>query len=144
MGWRGLSVVARELSLIEMGELVKLNICIKIGDSLGPERQPDAATGAPEAAEDAPAVDEGNQGVLAPVHEPPPPPAAARTLPQRMARLEEDVHEIRRALAEQHEVIGAMARDSLDSPYGPPRRGRQRTGEASTSTTQQDQQQPDP
>ncbi|GJV42603.1 hypothetical protein Tco_1421043 [Tanacetum coccineum] len=41
----------------------------------------------------------------------PPPPAAARTMPQRMARLEEDVHEIRRALAEQREVIGAMARD---------------------------------
>ncbi|GJR17301.1 zf-CCHC domain-containing protein, partial [Tanacetum coccineum] len=32
-------------------------------------------------------------------------------MPQRMARLEEDVHEIHRALAEQREVIGAMARD---------------------------------
>ncbi|GKC67310.1 hypothetical protein Tco_1099908 [Tanacetum coccineum] len=31
-GLRGLSVVARELSLIEMGELVKLNICMEIGD----------------------------------------------------------------------------------------------------------------
>ncbi|GKG58034.1 hypothetical protein Tco_0589645, partial [Tanacetum coccineum] len=38
-------------------------------------------------------------------------PAAARTMPQRMARLEEDVHEIRGALCEQREVIGAMARD---------------------------------
>ncbi|GKD86374.1 hypothetical protein Tco_1357528, partial [Tanacetum coccineum] len=29
-GLRGLSVVARELPLINMGELVKLNICIEI------------------------------------------------------------------------------------------------------------------
>ncbi|GKF57541.1 hypothetical protein Tco_0171078 [Tanacetum coccineum] len=79
--------------------------------ALGPKRQPDAVAGASEAAEDAPAVDEGDQAVPAPVQAPPPPPAAARTMPQRMARLEEDVHEIRRALAEQREVIGAMARD---------------------------------
>ncbi|GKG54183.1 hypothetical protein Tco_0557706, partial [Tanacetum coccineum] len=32
-------------------------------------------------------------------------------MPQRMARLEEDVHEIRRTLAEQREVIDTMARD---------------------------------
>ncbi|GKE10809.1 hypothetical protein Tco_1414360 [Tanacetum coccineum] len=30
-------------------------------------------------------------------------------MPQRMARLEEDVHEIRRALTEQREMIDAMA-----------------------------------
>nr|GEZ74064.1 hypothetical protein [Tanacetum cinerariifolium] len=62
--------------------------------AMGAERQPDAATGAPEAAEP-----------------PPPPPAPTRAMPQRMARLEEDIHEIREALAEQHEVIGTMARD---------------------------------
>nr|GEZ38234.1 hypothetical protein [Tanacetum cinerariifolium] len=54
--------------------------------AMGAERQPDAATGAPEAAEP-----------------PPPPPAPTRAMPQRMARLEEDIHEIREALAEQHE-----------------------------------------
>nr|GEX18783.1 hypothetical protein [Tanacetum cinerariifolium] len=48
----------------------------------GPERQPDATVGTPGAVEDAPAVDE-----------------------------EEDMHEIREALAEQREVIDAMARD---------------------------------
>ncbi|GKF49602.1 hypothetical protein Tco_0142853 [Tanacetum coccineum] len=32
-------------------------------------------------------------------------------MPQRMAILEENVYEIRRVLAEQNEVIGAMARD---------------------------------
>ncbi|GJR90001.1 hypothetical protein Tco_0214012 [Tanacetum coccineum] len=67
---------------------------------------------APEkrAAKDAPAVNEGDQAVLAPVQAPPP-PAAIRTMPQRMARLEEDVQEIREALVEQREVISAMARD---------------------------------
>ncbi|GJY32155.1 hypothetical protein Tco_0415650 [Tanacetum coccineum] len=52
---------------------------------------------------------------LVPLHapqQPPPPPLAhARTIPQSMARLEEDVHEIRRGLTEQQEVIDAMARD---------------------------------
>ncbi|GKG55495.1 hypothetical protein Tco_0572135, partial [Tanacetum coccineum] len=31
-GLRGLSVVTRELPLIDIGELVKLNICMEIGD----------------------------------------------------------------------------------------------------------------
>ncbi|GJS34874.1 hypothetical protein Tco_0533256 [Tanacetum coccineum] len=65
--------------------------------AMGPERQPNAATGAPGVAQDAPAVDEGVQAVLTPVQEPPP---AARTMPQRMARLEEDMHQIHEALAE--------------------------------------------
>nr|GEU94787.1 hypothetical protein [Tanacetum cinerariifolium] len=61
---RGLSVLAHELPLIDMGELVKLNICIEIGDDYawiaqGPERQQVAAAGAPKTAEDALAVDEG-------------------------------------------------------------------------------------
>ncbi|GJY58148.1 hypothetical protein Tco_0458040 [Tanacetum coccineum] len=137
--------------------------------ALGPERQPDAAVGASEAAEDAPVVDEGDQAVLAPVQAPPPPPTAAKTMPQRMARLEEDVYEIRGALAEQREVIGVMAKDFskftvwaangiaqlLDSarvtytPYAEThvpykRRVRRKTDGASTSAAQQDQQQPDP
>ncbi|GKB44842.1 hypothetical protein Tco_0889784 [Tanacetum coccineum] len=46
-------------------------ICEEIDDTwawvaLGPERQPDAADGAPGAAEDAPVVDEGDQTILAP------------------------------------------------------------------------------
>nr|GFC05730.1 hypothetical protein [Tanacetum cinerariifolium] len=61
------------------------------------------------------------------VPQPPPPPAVARTMPQRMAMLDDDVHEIRGELGEQRE-----------------RSVRQRTGEASTFTSQQDQQQPDP
>nr|GEV34601.1 hypothetical protein [Tanacetum cinerariifolium] len=76
----------------------------------GPERQPDAAAGAIRAAEDAPAVDEGDHAIPAPVQAPQLPPAVS-TMPQRMVRLEEDVQEIRGALAEQREVIDVMARD---------------------------------
>ncbi|GJR29899.1 hypothetical protein Tco_1106131 [Tanacetum coccineum] len=108
--------------------------------AMGPERQPNAMVGAPRVAQDAPVMDEGGQTDPAPVQAPPPPLAAARTMLQRMARLEEDVHEIRRALAEQREVIGAMARDFSRFT----RRVRHRTGETSTSTAQQNQQQPDP
>ncbi|GKC71557.1 hypothetical protein Tco_1117440 [Tanacetum coccineum] len=71
-GLGGLSVVARELPLIDIGKLVKLNICIEIGDDwawVAPrlERQQVAATGAPKAAEDAPAVDEGAQADPTPI-----------------------------------------------------------------------------
>ncbi|GJW20693.1 hypothetical protein Tco_0031315, partial [Tanacetum coccineum] len=89
---RGLTVIAPALPVIDMAELV---------------RRPNAAAGAPE---DAPVVEEGGQAVPAPVQALSPPLAASRTMPQRMTRLEEDVHEIRGALADQHELIGAMAR----------------------------------
>ncbi|GJY02245.1 hypothetical protein Tco_0360397 [Tanacetum coccineum] len=104
---QGLMVIAPELPIIDMAELVRLQICIEVNDTwawvtLGPERQPDAAAGAPEVAQDAHVVDEGVQADPTHVQEPPPPPplAAARTMPQRMARLEEDVHEIYGALTE--------------------------------------------
>ncbi|GJX39019.1 hypothetical protein Tco_0252322 [Tanacetum coccineum] len=88
-GLRGLSVVTRELPLIDMGELVKLKICIELGDNWawvapGPKRQQDAAVGALKAAEDAPAINEGAQAVPAPMQAPqppPPPPVAGRTIP---------------------------------------------------------------
>nr|GEW35543.1 hypothetical protein [Tanacetum cinerariifolium] len=110
--------------------------------ALGPERQPDAAAGAPE---------------------------ISRGAPHRMARLEEDMHNIHKALVEQREVIDAMVRDFskftiwaaggiahlLDSngatytPYSEThvpyqRCVKRRTDGASTSTAQQDEQQPDP
>ncbi|GJT98023.1 hypothetical protein Tco_1093541 [Tanacetum coccineum] len=80
----GLTVIAPELPIIDMGEL---------------------------SAEDAPATDEGDQADQAPAQTPPPPLAATRTMPQKMARLEEDVHEIHGMLAKQRKVISAMARD---------------------------------
>nr|GEW93272.1 hypothetical protein [Tanacetum cinerariifolium] len=86
---RGLSVMTRKLSLIDIGELVKLSICIEIGDdwawvALIPERQPDATVGAPRAAKDSPTVDGGAQADPAPVQAPqpsPPPPTAGSTMP---------------------------------------------------------------
>ncbi|GKB52334.1 hypothetical protein Tco_0903087 [Tanacetum coccineum] len=141
----GLTVISPKLLIINIGELVRLQICMEVDDTCA-------------------WVDP------APVHAPPPPPAPARTMPQRMARLEEDVHEIRGALTEQHEVIDAMAHDfsrfstwaitrlarMMDKvgvayvPYSEThvpyqrRRVRQRIGKASTSAAQQDPQQPDP
>ncbi|GJQ98145.1 hypothetical protein Tco_0009284 [Tanacetum coccineum] len=85
------------LSVIDMGELVKLNICMEVGDdwtwvAQGAERQPIATAAAPGGAEDASDVDE--------------------------ARLEEDVHEIQVSLGEQREVVDAMARDFSNLPCG--------------------------
>nr|GEV97753.1 hypothetical protein [Tanacetum cinerariifolium] len=59
----GLSVVTRELPLIDMGELVKLNICIEVGDDWAwvaqdMERQPVVAAASPGGAEDASDIDE--------------------------------------------------------------------------------------
>ncbi|GJW62820.1 hypothetical protein Tco_0112155 [Tanacetum coccineum] len=146
----GLTVIVPELPIIDMAELIRLQICVDIDDTWA------WAVLVP---------------VQAPQHPPPPPPlAAARTMPQRMARLEEDVHEIRGTLTRQCEVIDAMAHDFLRfstwvttslarmmdrvgvtcTSYSVTpreykrRRVRQRTGEASTSTAQQDQQQLDP
>ncbi|GJT28536.1 hypothetical protein Tco_0908811 [Tanacetum coccineum] len=68
-------VIAPELPMIDMAELVRLHICVQLDDTwawvaMGPERQPDAAAGAPAVAEDTPAVDEGDQAILAPVQAP--------------------------------------------------------------------------
>ncbi|GKE80814.1 hypothetical protein Tco_1550814 [Tanacetum coccineum] len=84
-----MTVIVRELPVIDMTELQV------------------AMAGAPE---DAPIVDVGAQADPAPVQalQPPPP---ARTMTKRIARLKEDVHEIRVALGEQHEVMDAMARN---------------------------------
>ncbi|GJW58271.1 hypothetical protein Tco_0105002, partial [Tanacetum coccineum] len=89
-GLRGLSIVARELLLINMGELVKLKICIEIGDdwawvALGPVRQQVVGAGALGAADDALAVGEGVQvdpaPIQAPQQPPPPPLTMGRTMP---------------------------------------------------------------
>ncbi|GJW17441.1 hypothetical protein Tco_0024877 [Tanacetum coccineum] len=63
----------------------------------GPERQPDATAGVPETAEDALVADESALAIPAPMQAPQPPPPAVeltRTITQRLARVEEDVHEI--------------------------------------------------
>nr|GEY44982.1 hypothetical protein [Tanacetum cinerariifolium] len=86
-GLRGLFVVTRELPLINMGELVKINIYMEIGDewayvAQGAKKQPVATVAASRGPEDASYVDEGTQAIPAPIHAPPPPPpAAGKTMP---------------------------------------------------------------
>ncbi|GJW52285.1 hypothetical protein Tco_0093636 [Tanacetum coccineum] len=94
-GLRGLSVVTHEIPLIGMRELV-------------------AAASTPEAAEDAPIADEGAPADPAPVHAPPPPPpspAAAKTMPQRLGRLEEEIQGLR------HKARSRLIRRSM-GPFG--------------------------
>ncbi|GJV51079.1 hypothetical protein Tco_1446820 [Tanacetum coccineum] len=71
-GLRGLSVVVSELSIIDLNELSRLNICLRYDDTwawvaLGPERQQAAAAGAPAATKGVSIADEGAQAVPAPV-----------------------------------------------------------------------------
>ncbi|GJR96647.1 hypothetical protein Tco_0268821 [Tanacetum coccineum] len=138
---------------VTMGELVKLNICMVIGDDWawvapGPERQQVTRTSAPEAAEDAPVVVEGR-------------------LEEEVQGLRRDVVSLRglveRSMTDQGRfstwMISCMAQlmdasgltyQAFDetfrgsSPAAFQRCTRQRIGEASTSTAQPDPQQPDP
>ncbi|GJU25687.1 hypothetical protein Tco_1164308, partial [Tanacetum coccineum] len=86
----GLTIIALELLVNDMAELVRLQISVELNDTwawvaMGLERQPDVAAGAPVDVEDAPIIDEGGQAYLAPIQAPqqpsPPLPAPARTIP---------------------------------------------------------------
>ncbi|GJS22739.1 hypothetical protein Tco_0451371 [Tanacetum coccineum] len=97
-GLRGLQVVTRELPLIDLHELGRLNICTRYGDTWawvaqGPERQQAAAAGAHEADKAGPAANEGAQDIPAPAQAPLPPPPAPqpRTMSQRIERIEEEI-----------------------------------------------------
>ncbi|GJW79458.1 hypothetical protein Tco_0143433 [Tanacetum coccineum] len=73
-----------------------------------------ATAGSSEAAEDVRVADEGTSAIPALVQAPQPLHLAAgpaRTMTQRLARVEEDVHEIRGALGEQRDVLDSMACD---------------------------------
>ncbi|GJT14492.1 hypothetical protein Tco_0861534 [Tanacetum coccineum] len=61
-------------------------------------RQPEAAAGAPRAAKDAPAVDEGAQANPTPEQGPQPLPPVPKTMQLRISRLEEEVHELRQSI----------------------------------------------
>nr|GEV31139.1 hypothetical protein [Tanacetum cinerariifolium] len=102
------------------------------------ERQQVTVAGAPKAAEDAPIDVEGDLAILTPVQVAQP-PLAARTISQRLARLEEDVHRIQIGLGELPDSQRLLQIHHVGS-----RRFRQRTGDASTTTAQQDEQQPEP
>ncbi|GJY53268.1 hypothetical protein Tco_0444932 [Tanacetum coccineum] len=83
----------------------------------------------------------------APQQPPPPPLVAGRTMPQRLGRLEEEMQGLHKDVlmkvsGQTYQALDGTFRGS--SPAAFKRRTRCRIGEASTSTTQQDQQQPDP
>ncbi|GKA27351.1 hypothetical protein Tco_0713519 [Tanacetum coccineum] len=150
-GLRGLSMVSRELSLIDLHELERHNT----------------------SAEDAPAADEGAQAVLAPVQAPQPPPPTPQhwTMSQR---IEEEMRELQQSIVglrgvvessitEQTRVstgmISCMTQlmDASGRTYQAfdrtlvgsslvsyQRRVRPRTGDASTSTAPHTDDQPDP
>ncbi|GJU49753.1 hypothetical protein Tco_1219308 [Tanacetum coccineum] len=178
----GLTVVAPELQMINMAELVRLQICMQLDDTwalmaMGLERQPDVAAGAPADAEDALIVNEGGQAdpapAQAPQQPPPPPPAPTRTISHRLGRLKEDVQGLRRDVGSLRRLVersmidqgtfstwmitcmtqlidaSGLTYQAFDGSFQGSsaatfqRRTMQRTGEASTSTAQHDQQQPD-
>ncbi|GJS97102.1 hypothetical protein Tco_0804070 [Tanacetum coccineum] len=138
---QGLTLIALALPIIDMAELVRLQLCVGLM-TLG-HGYPQDLLGRREAV--------------------PPPP---RTQGERIAWLEEEVHDLRKALQGQREVLDSMAHDfsrfstwivtSLaqlmdragvpytrysESPVEYQRRTKQRTNEPSTSTTPQE---PDP
>ncbi|GJT91730.1 hypothetical protein Tco_1080575 [Tanacetum coccineum] len=161
---QGLTVIAPALPIIDMAELVRLQLCIELDNTwawvpAGPARQEGGAGGVAEEAPVAPRG--GDEDEEMPQAVPPPP----RTQGERIARLEEEMHDMREALQGQREVLDSMARDFskfstwtvtsleqlidmagvlytryLESSVEYQRRTRQRTDEPNTSTAQQ----PDP
>ncbi|GJY97329.1 hypothetical protein Tco_0514239 [Tanacetum coccineum] len=149
----GLMVIARKLLIVDMAELVRMQICTQFDDTwawvaMGPERQPDATAGALAIAEDAPVVDEGDQTVLT--------PGLRRDVGSLRGLVERSITDQGRlstwmmtcmtqlmdASGLTYQAFNQTFRGS--SPLAFQRRTRQRTDGASTSTAQQDPQQPDP
>ncbi|GJS61207.1 hypothetical protein Tco_0655991 [Tanacetum coccineum] len=111
------TVIAPKLPIIDMAELLRMLIDVDEGDQAIPAL------------------------VQAPQQPPPPPHPAARTVPQRLGRLEEDVKGLRRDVGSLRGLVERlMDRQGrflhLDDEI--------RTDGASTSAAQQDPQQPDP
>ncbi|GJX05436.1 hypothetical protein Tco_0191352 [Tanacetum coccineum] len=85
---------------MHFGLLGRLHICTRYGDTWtwvaqGPERQQAATADAPEAGEDGQGAEEVALEIPAPVRAPPPAPQP-QTMSQRIERLEEEVHDLRR------------------------------------------------
>ncbi|GKB02622.1 hypothetical protein Tco_0830711 [Tanacetum coccineum] len=140
----GLTVIAPELPVIDMAELVRLQIYVEIDDTwawvaMGPKRQPDAMAGSPANAEDVPIVDEGGQDdlalVQAPQQPPLPPPAPVRTMFSTW---------VTTGLGQMMDRSGVTYTPYSQTHLSYQRHVRQRIDCANTSAAQQDQQQPDP
>nr|GEU36936.1 hypothetical protein [Tanacetum cinerariifolium] len=77
------TMISGDLLVIDMAELMRLQICVKLDDNWAwiaprPERQPDATAGTLEVIKEAPVADEGTLAVPAPVQAPQPPPCAVK------------------------------------------------------------------
>ncbi|GJW34861.1 hypothetical protein Tco_0057781 [Tanacetum coccineum] len=101
-GLRGMQVVTRELPLIDLHELRRLNIYKRYSKTwtwvaLGPERKQGVAAGAHEADKAGQATKEVAPEIPAPAqaHSPPPPALQPCTISQRIERVEEEVHHLR-------------------------------------------------
>ncbi|GKD15369.1 hypothetical protein Tco_1199776, partial [Tanacetum coccineum] len=121
----GLQVVIRELLLIDLHELGRLNIYSRNGDTWawvaqGPERQQVAAAGAHEADEAGPATDEGAQEIPTPAQAPPPPPPAPQplTMSQRIERIDEEIRDLRHDVVGLRGVVESLLQSNLESPLG--------------------------
>nr|GEY19053.1 hypothetical protein [Tanacetum cinerariifolium] len=130
---QGLTMIVRDLLVIDMAELVRLQICEELDDTWAwvasrLARQSDVAVGATEVARDVLAGDEGALANPSSMQVPQPPHAAPKTMTHRITRLEEEAFD--------NTLVG-----SSQFPYQ--RHTMSRTGNASTSTAQQDEQ-PDP
>ncbi|GKD74614.1 hypothetical protein Tco_1332896 [Tanacetum coccineum] len=79
-GLRGLSMVTHELPLIDLHELGRLNICVRV-------------------------VDTWAWADPTPVQAPQSPPHAPRTMQQRISRLEKEVQELRRSIVGCEEIL---------------------------------------
>ncbi|GJS68917.1 hypothetical protein Tco_0683482 [Tanacetum coccineum] len=87
-----------------------------------------ATAGAPKAANDAPAADEGAQADPTPMQAPQPPPPAPKTIHQRVSRLEEELMD---ASGRTYQAFDSTLVGSSQLPYQ--RRTRRKTGDANTS-----------
>ncbi|GJR48409.1 hypothetical protein Tco_1316512 [Tanacetum coccineum] len=145
-GLRGLQVVTRELLLIDLHEVGRLNICSRFGDTWawvaqGPERQQATAAGAHKADEAGPAAKEGAQEIPTPAQVPPPPPLAPqpRTMSQRIERIEKELMDVS---GHTYQAFNNTLVGSSRMPYQ--RHVSPRMGDASTSVAPHTDAHPDP
>nr|GEX36893.1 hypothetical protein [Tanacetum cinerariifolium] len=118
---QGLTVIVRDLPVIDITELVRLQICEELVDTwawVAPrlERQPDVAVGALVDARGAFDIDEGAQAIPAPTQAPQPPLATgpAQTMAPRLARVEEERRRVRQRTGEASTLAAPLDKDQPD------------------------------
>ncbi|GJS00915.1 hypothetical protein Tco_0317423 [Tanacetum coccineum] len=146
-GLRGLFVISRELPVIDLHELARLNICGRFGDTWawvapGLERQQVAAAGAHEADEAGSVVDEGAQDVPGPEQAPYLHSLLSPGLCHRGLRGSRRRCVIYGTIGHTYQAFDSTLVGSSRMPYQ--RCVRPRTGDVSTSAAPHTDDQPDP